>query len=155
MAKRRQPERWHPGADIIERPKEDNAKFVAPLPRAEIVESEPVHLPEAATGGSIRTTSHVEGSYTDRAWSFSVATWQLSTVVGIAAWLLSAHLISYPLLSITGLLWVISGYLAVWFASYLIHVFVSPEGIELFHVAMMWRYLNREQKERLKRYQDK
>ena len=96
-------------------------------------------------------TAHVEGSYTDRAKGFSLATWQLSTITGIGAWAF-AGLGGTAMLSLAGLVWLLGGYFSVWLLSYALHVFVSPEGTELFRAAGEYRLLREEQKERHRRY---
>jgi hypothetical protein len=108
-----------------------------------------VQLPTRTTQPAI--TAHVEGSYTDRAKGFSISTWQLSTVTGLVVWVV-AGLNGVSLLSLVGLAWLVAGYFAVWLVSYAMHVFVSPEGTELFRAAGEYRLLREEQKERHRRY---
>lgn len=114
------------------------AQLCAPTPAP--IEAPPLPAP--------RTTAHLDGTYSDRARGFSIATWQLSTVTGLAAWLLTSGLLTYPLLSITGLLWAVSGYLITWLAAYLVHTLASPEGVDLFNAVQFWSYLRREQRHR-------
>ena len=119
--------------------------------RSEIVEPwEDVQLPARATTPAI--TAHVEGTYTDRAKGFSLATWQLSTVTGVAVWAVAGQITGAPLLSLGALAWFVGGYFAVWLISYAMHVFVSAEGTELFRAAGEYRLLREEQKERHRRY---
>jgi len=109
-----------------------------------------VQLPTRTTQPAI--TAHVEGSCTDRAKGFSLATWQLSTVTGVATWAIAGQITGASLLSLGLLAWFVGGYFAVWLVSYAMHVFVSPEGTELFRAAGEYRLLREEQKERHRRY---
>lgn len=119
--------------------------------RPEIVEPwEDVQLPARADKPAI--TAHVEGSYTDRAKGFSLATWQLSTITGVAVWTVAGQITGAPLLSLGLLAWFVGGYFAVWLVSYALHIFVSPEGTDLFRAAGEYRLLREEQKERHRRY---
>ena len=95
-------------------------------------------------------TSHTEGSFSDRARGFSISTWQLSTVTGAAAWVI-AGLSGAPMFALAGLVWLVGGYFAVWLLAYLAHIFVSPEGAELFRAGAEYRLLREEQKERHRR----
>ena len=118
--------------------------------RPEVVEPwEDVQLPNR--GDKTAITAHMVGSYTDRAKGFSISTWQLSTVTGLVVWVV-AGLNGVSLLSLVGLAWLVAGYFAVWLVSYAMHVFVSPEGTELFRAAGEYRLLREEQKERHRRY---
>jgi len=137
----------------------DNMEFVAidenrrqlRVVHPDIVEPwEDVQLPVRA--GRAAITAHVEGSYTDRAKGFSISTWQLSTVTGVACWTVAAQVTGAPWLSLGLLAWFVGGYFAVWLLSYAMHVFVSAEGVELFRAAGEYRLLREEQKERHKRY---
>jgi len=115
--------------------------------RPEVVEPwEDVQLPNR--GDKTAITARVEGSYTDRAKGFSLATWQLSTVTGVATWSIAGQITGAPLLSLAVLAWALGGYFAVWLTSYAMHVFVSPEGVELFRAVGEYRLLREEQKER-------
>lgn len=119
--------------------------------RSEIVEPwEDVQLPARATTPAI--TAHVEGSYTDRAKGFSLATWQLSTVTGVAVWTIAAQVGALSLLSLGALAWFVGSYFAVWLVSFALHTFVSAEGTELFRAAGEYRLLREEQKERHRRF---
>lgn len=123
--------------------------------RPEIVEPEqwePVQLP--ARAGKPAITAHVEGSYTDRAKGFSLATWQLSTITGVSVWTVVGQITGAPLLSLGLLAWFVGGYFAVWLVSYAMHVFVSAEGTELFRAVGEYRLLREEQKERHRRYRE-
>lgn len=121
--------------------------------RGEVVEPwEDVQLSARADKPTI--TAHVKGSYTDWAKGFSIATWQLSTVTGVAVWTVAAQVTGAPLLSLGLLAWFVGGYFAVWGISYAMHVFVSPEGTDLFRAVAEYRLLRQEQKERHRRYRD-
>ena len=123
--------------------------------RPEIVEPEqwePVQLPARATRPAI--TAHVEGSYTDRARGFSLSTWQLSTVTALTVATVAAVVGGASLSFLAIVAWALGGYFAVWLISYAMHVFVSPEGTELFRAAGEYRLLREEQKERHRRYRE-
>ena len=100
----------------------------------------------------VRSTSHLEGNYSDRARSFSIATWQMSSVTAVSTVVLSQLAWGYPILSLTTLAWLVTGYLLVWLASFTLHTLVSPEGVDVLNAVFMWRYLKREQTERHRRY---
>jgi len=119
--------------------------------RGEVIEPwEDVQLPVRA--GRAAITAHVEGSYTDRAKGFSIATWQLSTVTGVASWTIAAQVTGAPWLSLGLLAWFVGGYFTVWLLSFALHTLVSAEGVELLRAAGEYRLLRQEQKERHKRY---
>ena len=118
--------------------------------QAEIVSGpESWELPARVVPSS--TSAHVEGTYTDRAKGFSIATWQLSAITGLGVWLV-AGLRGTAMLSLAGLGALLAGFFVVWLLSYAMHVFVSAEGTELFRAAGEYRLLREEQKERHRRY---
>lgn len=108
----------------------------------------PDHLPARPARAQIV----IEGSYSDRARGFSIATWQLSGVVAVAAVILSQLMFDYPLLSVATLAWLVGGFFVVWLAAFLLHTFVSAEGVEFLEAWRLWRYVEREQAERWRRY---
>jgi hypothetical protein len=118
----------------------------------------PVERTEIAAPGAmppaqpVRATSHVSGSYLDRARSFSLMTWQLSTVAGVGTLVLGNLAWGVPLLSLAALAYLIGGYFVAWLVAYLFHVLISAEGAEFYATAQMWRYLREEQKEQHRRY---
>lgn len=107
----------------------------------------PDHLPARPE----RVQLVLAGSYSDRAKGFTIATWQLSAVVAVAAVVVSKLLFAYPLLSVVALAWFVSGFLVVWLIAYLVHTFVSAEGAEFIETWRHWDYIEREQRERLRR----
>lgn len=133
-----------------------NPRQLRVVRQPEIVEPEqwePVQLP--ARAGKPAITAHVEGTYTDRAKGFSLATWQLSTVTGVAVATVAAQVTSGPSLGFFALMaWFMGGYFAVWLVSYVLHIFVSPEGTELFRAVGEYRIVREEQKERHRRYRE-
>ena len=99
----------------------------------------------------VRSSSHVEGGYEDRARGFAIATWQLSVVTGagmaIAALVLGG---SFSFVALTG--WFFAGFCLVWLASFILHTFVSAEGSEFLSTVFLWRFLFAEQRHRHNRY---
>jgi len=101
-----------------------------------------------------RTQTAVTGSHLNRAWAFSVKTWQLSLIVGVGVWLAARILKGYPLLSLGAILWLVTGFGLVWAGAYILDTVVSPEGAELIDTLLFWRFMNREQKERHRRMRE-
>ena len=98
-----------------------------------------------------RTQTAVTGTHLNRAFAFSVKTWQLSLIVGVAVWLAARILGGHPLLSLTAILWLVSGFGLVWAGAYFLDTVVSPEGAELIDTLLFWRFMGREQRERHER----
>lgn len=99
-----------------------------------------------------QTTIMPHATYHDRARGFGLATAPLAGVVGIVAALIGISAFSVPILSVGALLLVLAGFAATWLVAYVGHLFISPDGALFLHVLLTWRYLGREQKERIKRY---
>jgi hypothetical protein len=97
-----------------------------------------------------RSTAHVQGSYQDRAWGFSIKTSLLALVVGIGM-TLGAYFIGGVAGAIL-LMYFIGGFLAVWLASFVLDTLASSEGTQLLETVFLWRYLSREQSERHRRH---
>jgi hypothetical protein len=57
-----------------------------------------------------------------------------------------------PLLSVAALLLALAGFAVTWLIAYVAHTLISPDGTTFAHTILMWGYLRREQKERLRRY---
>ncbi len=112
----------------------DVAPIMAPAPRVE------------------RLRNQTTGSHTDRAIGFSIATWQLSFVVGLALIVIVRFFTAFPLLSLVTATIFFAGFLIVWAGAFFLHVVFSAEGVELLDTIFLWRYLNREQAERHRRY---
>jgi hypothetical protein len=55
-------------------------------------------------------------------------------------------------LSVAALLCALAGFTVAWLIAYALHVWVSPDGALFFHVAMTWRLLFLEARERRRRY---
>ena len=98
-----------------------------------------------------RTQTAVTGSHLNRAWAFSVKTWQLSLIVGAGVWLAARVLKGYPLFSVWAILWLVSGFALVWAGAYVLDTVVSPEGAELIDTLLFWRFMSKEQRERHRR----
>ena len=116
--------------------------------RGDIIEQEP--LPPALRSDA-RTKSAVTGNHKDRAWAFSIRTAQLAAITGVAVWLVGKMLIDYPLLSVVALLWLTTGFAAVWLGAFILDAVLSAEGIELIDTLLFWRFAHREQEERFAR----
>lgn len=128
------------------------APVITPMPGKTMREMDSSYEPVTIPPQPIRSTSHLEGSYSDRARGFSIATWQMSSVTAVSTVVLSQLAWGYPILSLTTLAWLVTGYLLVWFVSFTLHTVVSPEGADILNTVFMWRYLRREQNERHRRY---
>ncbi len=120
----------------------------APM-HSQVVDMSPIQAPIQRVE---RLRSQTTGSHTDRAIGFNIATWPLSFVVGLGLVVIMRFFAEYPLLSFTTAVVFFSGFLAVWAGAFFLHVVFSAEGIELLDTLLMWRYINREQAERHKRY---
>lgn len=98
----------------------------------------------------VRSSSHVEGSWSDRARAFNISTLNLSIVTGIlftiAAIVFGASLSLFVLA-----LYFFGGFTVAWLIAYLLHTAISSEGAQLYEVARMWNFLDREQRERHRR----
>lgn len=121
----------------------DNPANQAPM----IIDSAPV---SPLTPVQPRSTSHVEGTYQDRAWGFSIRTSLLALVTGLAL-VMGAYFIG----GIAGailLMWFFGGFLAVWLASFVLDTLISSEGSQFLETVFLWQFLKREQSERFRRY---
>ncbi len=124
--------------------------FVAPYrePLPQVVEVEVMReLPSAPISLPMPHSGHV-----DRAKGFGIATMPLAGVAGLVAALVGVLGWQVPLASLATLLLALGGFALVWLAAYALYVFVSPDGALVLHTVMGWQYLNREAKERRKRY---
>jgi len=99
----------------------------------------------------VRSSSHVEGSWRDRAEGFSIATWQLSAVTGVL-FVVAAAVFGPSLSFFTLALAFFFGFSAAWLTAYLLHVWVSAEGAQLTETLLLWKFLFREQRHRHGRY---
>jgi hypothetical protein len=115
---------------------------------AEIVEVAP-QLPGRPAATS-RLGATVEGDYVNRAKGFSITTMNISIVVGIL-FIIAAFAIRDTVTFGIITLWFFTGFCVVWLISYVLHVFISPEGAEMLEILMYWRFINREQAERHRR----
>ena len=104
--------------------------------------------PLAAATQYTPITEQLAGDYTSRAVGFSIKTWQLSAVVGVAVWLAARILGGHPLLSLASILWLVTGFGLVWAGAFVLDLLLSPSGVALYNARRMWNHLDREQAER-------
>lgn len=93
----------------------------------------------------------LQTGYEDRARGFSLSTAPLAVSVGLVTALIAIVGWHIPALSVLTLLLALGGFCLTWLFAYLAHVLVSPDGVLFLHVALMWRYLRQEQRERHRR----
>ncbi len=135
--------------------RQELSNYVAPYATGEtpatIVRYEPLQPAELLPPASI---AHVElrTTYTDRSKGFQVATLPVSVAFGIGGALVAALGWKIPWLSVSMLAIFWLAFLAWWLLGWAVHHIVSPDGVALIHALLGWRYLQREQAERLKRY---
>ena len=120
----------------------------APAP---IVRYEPMLPAEVLPPASV---AHVElrTTYTDRAVGFQLATLPISVAFGVGALIVAIAGYAVPVVSVAALAVFWLAFLAWWLLGWAIHHIVSPDGVSLIHALLGWRYLQREQAERFKRY---
>ena len=135
------PNRYSQGANmvIVEQPRE-----VQPI-RA--------YQPPNMTNGPnvpdvVRTDVRLAGDYLNRAHSFNVKTFGLSTVVAAGFVTVGVAMTGAPLLSLAALTYLSAGYFVTWLLAFLLDAFSSPEGTALLHTWRAWRWLDREQSHR-------
>ena len=111
----------------------------------------PGELPAISPAASL--ASEVSGSYTDRAKGFHVATLPIALAFGGGSALVALLGFGVPLLSLPmlGVFWL--AFLAWWLMGWFIHHLFSADGVALLHTLKGWQYLEREQRARLKRYE--
>jgi predicted exporter len=119
-----------------------------PRPRVEIVEIAK-DLPAAPS-----TVLMPTANYSDRARGYSIATLPLAATVGFVVALVAIVGFSVPVASLVTLLVALGGFAFTWLVSYILYVFVSPDGSLFLHTVLTWRYLYLEAKERRARYRD-
>jgi len=123
-------------------------RFVSPdpsPPRLEILP--PLALPPAPISEPMPLSSHK-----DRAHGFVLVTAPLAAATGFVVLLIAITAFGLPVLSVAALLLALAGFAAAWTLAYALHVWVSPDGALFFHVAMTWRMLFLEGRERRRRY---
>jgi hypothetical protein len=91
-------------------------------------------------------------SFRDRSHGFVLATAPLAAATGFVVLLIGITSFGIPVLSVAALLLSLAGFTVAWLISYLAHVAISVEGSLFLHVAMTWRLLFLEARERRKRY---
>lgn len=98
-----------------------------------------------------RSTSHIEGSWSDRARAFNISTLNLSIVTGILA-TIAALVFGASLSFFVLALYFFGGFTLAWLIAYALHTFVSAEGSQFVDTLMLWAFLRREQAHRHQRY---
>jgi hypothetical protein len=91
-------------------------------------------------------------SHTDRSRGFVLVTAPLAAATGFVVLLIAIAAFGVPVLSVAALLVALAGFTVAWLTAYALHVFVSAEGSLFVHVLLMWAYLKREQRDRMRRY---
>jgi hypothetical protein len=102
---------------------------------------------------SAMTTVEIRTSHSDRAKAFQIVSVPLAAAVGAGSLIIGRVGWGIPLFSVAALAWLWGGFLLTWLAAWVIHNVVSSDGIALIHTLLGWQYLSREQKARLKRYE--
>lgn len=135
--------------------RQELSTYVAPYAPGEmpapVVRYEPLQPLELLPPASV---AHVElrTTYTDRARGFQAATLPVSVAFGIGGALVAALGWQIPWLSLSMLAIFWLAFLAWWLLGWAVHHIVSPDGVALIHALLGWRYLQREQTERHRRY---
>jgi len=106
-------------------------------------------LPTAAM-----TTVEIRTTHSDKAKAFQIVSVPLALAVGAGSLIVGLVGWSVPLFSVAALAWLWSGFLLTWLAAWVIHNVVSADGIALLHTMWGWQYLKRDQKARLKRFEN-
>jgi hypothetical protein len=107
----------------------------------------PLALPDAPITAPMPLSSH-----RDRAHGFVLVTAPLAAATGFVVLLVAIAAFGIPVLSVAALLLALAGFTAAWLVAYSLHVWVSADGALFFHVAMTWRLLFIEARERRRRY---
>ena len=126
--------------------------FVAPLPERRLPVKIEVLPPEQQLAPAASLSSEVSGSYQDRAKGFQIATVPIAAAFGGGSALVALLGFGVPLLSLPMLAVFWIAFLAWWLAGWLIHHLFSADGVALLHTLKGWQYLEREQRARLRRY---
>jgi hypothetical protein len=123
---------------------------------AEPVRQSPARIevlpPEQRLAPAASLSSEVSGSYQDRAKGFQIATVPIAAAFGGGSALVALLGFNVPLLSLPMLAVFWIAFLAWWLAGWLIHHVFSADGVALLHTLKGWQYLEREQRARLRRY---
>ncbi len=123
----------------------------APEPQDELADIRP---PDLTTLTPQPVVEKLAGDYRSRAVGFSIKTWQLSLVFGIAMWLLARLAVGAPLFSIKGVIALVMGFAIVWGAAFALDLLLSPAGVAWYNSRRFWNHLDQEQRERHRRYQE-
>ena len=120
----------------------------APPQAGPLAEMGPGQLVERQAAKPAPIVENLTGDYKSRAIGFSIKTWQVSLIAGLAMWLIARLGAGVPLFSIKAMLALLAGVGVVWFGAYALDLALSPAGVELYKARRMWNFLDREQKER-------
>ncbi len=128
--------------------------FVAAEPAAKPVLYEvlpPAELPTMAPASMVE--SRITGSHEDRARGFQIVTVPIAIAFGVGVGVVAVLGFRVPVLSLSlvGVFW--CAFLAWWVIAWALHLLFSADGISLLHTWRGWRYLEREQAARLRRYE--
>lgn len=129
--------------------------------RFEIVPSEPeyprvigaddVQIVSPIPAQIVRSTSHIEGSWSDRARAFNLSTLNLALVTGGLFIVASIALAGKVLPLFTLALIYFAGFSVTWLIAYFLHTMISAEGAQMADTLLLWQFLAREQQERHRR----
>lgn len=101
---------------------------------------------------SVVTHQHYKTSHVDRAKGYRIAVQPLSIIMGFLSVIVAVFGVGVPMLSITVLAWFGTAYAITWLMGYLIHAFISPDGLTILHALLGYRIIRHEQKNRHMRY---
>ena len=123
--------------------------YVAPraAPVVEIMPpAGPLDVPDVQS--PVQGLVRVDGDYVDRSKGFLWSITPVGIVTGVLSAIAGVALFSVPLLSFTVLLWFMTAFCLTWTAGYMLHTFVSPDGVLFIHAWQTWRTVRAEQKHR-------
>ena len=120
-----------------------DAREVQPIRAYPMAQGDAPNVPDV-----VRTDVRLAGDYLNRAHSFNVKTFGLSTVVAAGFVTVGVTMTGAPLLSLAALTYLSAGYFVTWLLAFLLDAFSSPEGTALLHTWRAWRWLDREQSHR-------
>jgi len=131
--------------------------YVTPYAPGEVHSRQPMgeierYAPADLLPSASMAHTEVSGTFTDRARGFQIASVPLAAGVGLGSLIVGIVGWGVPLFSVAALGWLWTGFLLTWFAAWVVHNLVSPDGIALAHTILGWQYLKAEQRERHKRY---
>jgi hypothetical protein len=95
----------------------------------------------------------VTTSATDRAIGYLLETLPLYACFGLGVTLISVYFWHVPLLSITALIIYWLTFVCAWLVSYIVHKFLSVEGVAFYEASQKWKVIKREQEKRWQYYE--